>query len=104
MKTIKNGDYKIDYRLPSITEGMRLLGSLGIDPANPDVKGSDQLKFMADMIDNSERFVEKIEKKGKEVEWSEAIMDRSFSLPVSELATALMNSFSDAETPEGKKS
>ena len=36
-KTIENGDYKITYRLPSITEGMRLLGGSGIDPTNPDI-------------------------------------------------------------------
>lgn len=103
-KTIENGDYKITYRLPSITEGMRLLGNSGIDPMNPDVGGAKGLLFMADMIDQSEKFVEKIECKGKEEQWSDCIKKQAFSGAVTELATALMNSFGDTETKERKKS
>jgi hypothetical protein len=103
-KTIENGDYKIEYRLPSITEGMRLLGGSGIDPSNPDVAGAKGLIFMADMIDQSEKFVEKIELKGKPVIWSDCLMDQGFSGAVTELATALMNSFGNAETEQRKKS
>jgi len=100
---IEGGDYTIHYRLPSVTESLRLLGGIGIDPSNPDMEGLNQLVVMADMIDCSEKFVEKIEKKGKEVKWSEAIMDKEFSQCVSNYAATLMNPEAEDNT-ESKKS
>ena len=35
MKTIENGAYKIEYRLPSIIEAMRMLGNSGINLTDP---------------------------------------------------------------------
>lgn len=101
---IENGDYTIHYRLPSISESLRLLGGVGIDPNDPEMKEINHLVLMADMIDSSERFVEKIEKKGKEIKWSDAMMDQGFSLCVSNYAALLMTPEGNEENTESKKS
>ena len=103
MKTIENGAYKIEFRLPSIIEAMRMLGNSGINLTDPKEVEKKQLSFMADLMEQSERFITKIEKSGKPVKWEDSIHDRAFSAPLSMLAMQIMESFSDTETEDRKK-
>ncbi len=103
MKKIEKGSYKIGYRMPSITEGMRLLGETGLDPNNPELKGAKQIMFMADLIDNSAKFVERLEKNGKTVEWEDAINDMEFRDAATELASAILLSLGGEGDTERKK-
>lgn len=103
MKKIEKGPYKIGFRLPSITEGMRLLGETGLDPNNPEIVGAKQITFMADVIDHSAKFVERLEKDGKAIEWEKAINDIDFRDAATELASAILSSLSGEGDPERKK-
>jgi len=98
----------VHYRMPNVVESMRLLGKLGIGSDGTVPSGS-ELLLMANLIENMQPFVSKIDasKDGVAIEtWEDALNHPEFLQPLSQIGSEILGQFGakDQKAVKRKKS
>jgi hypothetical protein len=95
----------IEYRMPNVVESMRLLAKIGVS-GDGSLKGDNELVVMANLIENMQPFVSKIDaKKGEQVidTWEEALNHAEFLAPLSEIGTEVIQRLSGEQSGKGSR-
>ncbi len=94
----------IEYRMPNVIEGMRVLGKIGLR-ANG-IGDRSEFEVIADLMEQVEPFVLSIkcEKDGTSItSWAEAVTCMDFVAPLSEIAGEIMDMFKSAPASARRK-
>ena len=103
MEVLEFKQGKIEYRMPTIPEGLRLMGKMGInakDLENPESLESNEFELMAGLIDNMECLIGSVDVKVGDnniSEYRELLSHFEMMEPLGNIAGKVMETFSVSE-------